>query len=266
MATESARIAIVTTDDRTWALPTWASTIPLLRERHEVVGIYLVPERLGQRTGLRIPLWYVRVFGPLASMILAMYSFVGRLRNKHAASWTKLAADARIALRRGESVNSSDARDWLRDSRVDILFVMVSEILTPETLAIPRIGTINKHAALLPSARGVFPFFWARMAGLPLGVSFHVVDKGIDTGPLLVQERIEDDPSLSMLGFYAEVYSRYPRLARLAADRLAVGELADSPEGLVPSYFSFPARADAKEFARRGYRVARLSDLRRRRR
>lgn len=48
-------------------------------------------------------------------------------------------------------------------------------------------GLINLHPSLLPIGRGADPVFWAKIEGLPQGVTIHQIDKGIDTGPILAQ-------------------------------------------------------------------------------
>ena len=256
------RIAILTSDDAVWALPTWTRTVPALAERHDVAGIVLVPERLGRHTGLAVPLWYLRTFGLAATVLLGLHAVLTRLRQR--GSWERLAAAHELDLAHSPSANDPAVAAWLREREVDVVFAMVGEILRAETLSTPRLGMINKHASVLPSARGVFPFFWARLEGLPLGLTFHVMDEGVDTGPLLVQERCpENDASRSMLGFYAETYRRYAELAPLAAERLAAGEYLDAPADVAPSHFGFPTRADARRFRRAGHRVARVADLRR---
>jgi methionyl-tRNA formyltransferase len=53
---------------------------------------------------------------------------------------------------------------------------------------------INIHIGYLPFNRGAHPAFWAAFDGTPQGVTVHLVDEGIDTGPILCQERLWIDP------------------------------------------------------------------------
>ena len=46
---------------------------------------------------------------------------------------------------------------------------------------------INIHTSLLPWQRGAHPVFWAFMEGTSHGVTIHEIDRGIDTGPIIVQ-------------------------------------------------------------------------------
>lgn len=66
------------------------------------------------------------------------------------------------------------------------------QILSQEVLDIPRLGTINVHASLLPKHRGSAPVAWAIMNGdKKTGVTTMLTDKGIDTGDMLLQTETE---------------------------------------------------------------------------
>lgn len=52
---------------------------------------------------------------------------------------------------------------------------------------------INLHISFLPWNRGADPNIWSFLTNTPSGVSIHVIDEGVDTGPLLVQKRVEHD-------------------------------------------------------------------------
>lgn len=85
------------------------------------------------------------------------------------------------------------------------------QILPPEVLALPRWGTLNVHASLLPRWRGAAPVAAAIRAGdEETGVTIMLVDEGEDTGPILTRrsEPIRPDDNAGSLG---------TRLARLGA-------------------------------------------------
>lgn len=61
------------------------------------------------------------------------------------------------------------------------------QILSQEILDIPRLGTVNVHASLLPRHRGSAPIAWAILQGdRETGVTTMLTDKGIDTGDMLL--------------------------------------------------------------------------------
>ncbi len=68
-------------------------------------------------------------------------------------------------------------------------------ILSQEVLDIPRLGTVNVHASLLPAYRGSAPVNWALIKGEKVtGVTTMMTDKGMDTGDILMKREVEVRP------------------------------------------------------------------------
>jgi methionyl-tRNA formyltransferase len=60
--------------------------------------------------------------------------------------------------------------------------------LPPEVLRIPELGIVNGHPSVLPRHRGPYPFAWAvREGDIEFGVTYHLMDDDLDTGPVLAQ-------------------------------------------------------------------------------
>jgi methionyl-tRNA formyltransferase len=63
-------------------------------------------------------------------------------------------------------------------------------IFTPTLInAFPR-GIVNLHPSLLPYNRGRQPAVWSIIDDTPAGVTLHMIDHGIDTGPVLAQQEV----------------------------------------------------------------------------
>lgn len=63
--------------------------------------------------------------------------------------------------------------------------------LPPEILGLPRLGCVNVHPSLLPVGRGPEPVFWTLRRGeRETGATIHLMDEGLDTGPILAQARV----------------------------------------------------------------------------
>ena len=58
---------------------------------------------------------------------------------------------------------------------------------------------INLHISLLPWNRGAHPNVWSFLEDTPKGVTIHIIDEGIDTGPILVQKEVYIDESTETL-------------------------------------------------------------------
>ncbi|MEI7474402.1 MAG: methionyl-tRNA formyltransferase [bacterium] len=66
------------------------------------------------------------------------------------------------------------------------------EILKEDVIKLPKIATINCHPSLLPRYRGANPYAAVLKADEKVsGITFHLVDKGIDTGAILLQKSVD---------------------------------------------------------------------------
>ena len=83
--------------------------------------------------------------------------------------------------------------DWLTSRGVDwVVLAGYMQLLTPAFLDRFPDRVINVHPALLPSFPGAHPIEDALAAGVrETGATVHYVDEGVDTGPVIVQERVE---------------------------------------------------------------------------
>lgn len=71
------------------------------------------------------------------------------------------------------------------------VMAFVTDIIPDEALTVPRLGTIQYHPSLLPLHRGSSAINWAIINGdAETGLSVFWTDKGIDTGPILLQKRV----------------------------------------------------------------------------
>jgi len=100
--------------------------------------------------------------------------------------------------------------DKVRNIDPDYIFsVYYRQILPKSLLSLAKYSSINIHPSLLPQYRGPIPTAWAIERGEKhFGISIHLMDEGIDTGDILVQEKykIKDDET----GF--ELYTRGMKL------------------------------------------------------
>jgi methionyl-tRNA formyltransferase len=117
------------------------------------------------------------------------------------------------------------------------LFALASygRILPRELLALPRLGALNVHPSLLPKYRGATPIQSAILQGEPeTGVSIMLMDAGLDTGEIVLQQRIAVEQET-----YGELHDRLAALgAQLLAQCIALaerGELAAQPQTGEPS-------------------------------
>lgn len=86
--------------------------------------------------------------------------------------------------------------EQLRTYQADVFVVVAyGQILPNEILTMPRYGCINVHASLLPKYRGASPIQWAVIDGCEYsGVTTMQMDEGIDTGGILLVEKVKLEP------------------------------------------------------------------------
>lgn len=117
-------------------------------------------------------------------------------------------------------------------------------ILPPALLALPPRGCLNVHASLLPRWRGAAPIQRALLAGdSTTGITIMQMDRGLDTGPILLQEAIAIAPGDT-------AGTLHDKLAMLGA-RLLVRALAASPapkpqDGGIATYATRIGRGEAE--------------------
>ncbi len=82
--------------------------------------------------------------------------------------------------------------DTLRSLAPEVIVVAAyGQILPREILTLPKFGCVNIHASLLPAYRGAAPINWAIIRGeAATGITIMQMDEGMDTGAILLQERI----------------------------------------------------------------------------
>jgi methionyl-tRNA formyltransferase len=171
-----------------WGTPAFA--LPALRalseEGHVVVGVVTQPDRPA-----------------------------GRGREVAMSPIKEEALEEGIPVLQPEKARGDEFLSQIRALGADISVVVAyGQILKPEVLAVPRLGSVNIHASLLPELRGAAPIQWAIVRGHAVsGVTIMRMEAGLDSGPMLmrVEEPIQGGESASELG---------ARLAEIGAEAL----------------------------------------------
>jgi methionyl-tRNA formyltransferase len=112
-------------------------------------------------------------------------------RRQTLASWAQQRGLPVIAASR---LDDPEALAALRRLEPALLVLVGADIVPASMLAIPALGTINPHYGLLPAYRGMNVAEWSIFNGDPVGVTVHLVDRGIDTGDVLLSAEIALDP------------------------------------------------------------------------
>jgi methionyl-tRNA formyltransferase len=90
------------------------------------------------------------------------------------------------------SINSKESVELIKSYKPDLLIsILGNQIFKEQIFNLAPNGCINLHTAKLPKYRGLMPSFWVlKNNEIETAVSVFFVDKGIDSGPIIVQENI----------------------------------------------------------------------------
>lgn len=104
----------------------------------------------------------------------------------------KYALEAGLPILQPQKLKDEAFLEELRSYQADLQIVVAFRMLPEVVWAMPRLGTFNLHASLLPQYRGAAPINWAVMNGdKETGVTTFLLKHEIDTGNLIMQERID---------------------------------------------------------------------------
>ena len=122
----------------------------------------------------------------------------------------ELALKASIPVLQPESIRGDEFLAELRQYHPDIIGLTAYGNILPENIInLPPLGTINVHGSLLPKYRGAAPIQWVLINGeTETGITIMQMDKGVDTGDILLQEKLPirpEDTADSLSGKLAEL-------------------------------------------------------------
>lgn len=212
MNCENLRVVFAGTPE--FAVPTLQS---LIDSTHNVVGVYSQPDRPA-----------------------------GRGRKLTASAVKQCALSAGLPVFQPLNFTQQDAVDELAELQADVMVVVAYGLLLPESvLALPALGCVNVHASLLPRWRGAAPLQRSILAGdRTTGVTIMLMDKGLDTGPMLAKTEVPmtAETSTAIL---------HDQLAELGGNLLleALAELCNGELEPVPQPDSVKAGSAAKTFS-----------------
>lgn len=152
----------------------------------------------------------------------------GRGLDVQASAVKQLAQQRGLALAQPEKIRNNEAlRGQLQGIAPDaIVVVAYGRLVPPWMLELPRHGNLNLHASLLPRYRGAAPIQWAIANGeTETGVTTMRIDAGLDTGDILLQERVPILPAQTSTELSPVLAAVGAKLMLRTLDELEVGTL-----------------------------------------
>lgn len=135
---------------------------------------------------------------PIEAVVTAPDKPRGRGRDVRPTPIKKIAVQHHLPVLQPQSMKDPGFVRHIASLKPDLIVVVAFRILPKEVFTIPRLGSINLHASLLPKYRGAAPINWAIINGeTETGVTTFFLKEKVDTGNMLLQARTpilpEDD-------------------------------------------------------------------------
>lgn len=139
----------------------------------------------------------------------------------------------------------------LRALQPDLGIVIAFRMLPEIVWAMPRLGTFNLHASLLPQYRGAAPINWAIINGeTETGVTTFLLNHEIDKGAILDQVRVPIGPEDTVGTMYERLMNLGTSLVTQTVDRIAAGDITPVEQQSVDERTLHPAPKIFKEDCR----------------
>jgi methionyl-tRNA formyltransferase len=133
-----------------------------------------------------------------------------------------------------EKLKNPDFLATLRTLNADLQVVVAFRMLPEVVWAMPRRGTFNLHASLLPDYRGAAPINWAIMKGeTETGVTTFFIEKEIDTGKIIFQETEAITPDDTAGTLYERLMRRGAQLVLRTVQAIGADSYPQTPQPAV---------------------------------
>ncbi|WP_417558185.1 methionyl-tRNA formyltransferase [Mesoflavibacter zeaxanthinifaciens] len=120
----------------------------------------------------------------------------GRGRKLNESAVKTFAKEKGLHILQPTNLKNEDFLEELKALKANLQIIVAFRMLPKVVWDMPKHGTFNLHASLLPNYRGAAPINWAIINGeTKTGVSTFFIDEKIDTGEMILQKEIEIDPT-----------------------------------------------------------------------
>ncbi len=258
------RIVFITTEEP-FFLPTFFDKV--LSARHnDIVGVAVVQPIYKNATWLSQARRFISAFGirefvvesTYFSLYKALDVFSRFVRLGRYYSVKRVARAYQIPVYEPGDVNDPKFLDTLRSLSPDLIVsVSPPQIFREALINLPRLGCINVHSSLLPKYRGVLPTFWAMAnSETETGVTVHFINKRIDEGNIILQEKVTIDPEDTLHSLIRKCKQVGADLLLQVIDQFEKGSVSTLSNPVESgSYFSFPTKEAVRRFRALGRSV-----------
>ena len=139
------------------------------------------------------------------------------------------------------NLKSPEFQEELRSYAADLQVVVAFHMLPEAVWAMPRLGSLNIHASLLPQYRGAAPINWALIEGeTQTGVTSFFLQHEIDTGDLILQDVVDIKPEDDFGSLYEKLKVAGAALALRTVQAVVAGNVPTTPQPHSPTLRTAP--------------------------
>lgn len=150
----------------------------------------------------------------------------GRGQKVHQSDVKVAALELGLPVLQPEKLRAPEFVEAMRALQPDLGIVIAFRMLPEVIWSMPRLGTFNLHASLLPQYRGAAPINWAIINGeRETGVTTFLLNHEIDKGAILAQVRMPILPEDNVGTMYDKLMHRGTELVLDTVERLAAGDV-----------------------------------------
>jgi methionyl-tRNA formyltransferase len=170
----------------------------------------------------------------------------GRGRSLTAPPVKTAAAEMHLPVYQPKRVREPAFVEQLRAIGPEVIVVAAyGQILPTEILTLPKYGCVNIHASLLPRYRGAAPINWAIIRGeQETGITIMQMDEGMDTGAVLLQDRIPIDAADTAGTVLVKLSSLGAKLITTALPLITSGKLPPMAQNGVQATMAPPLKKE----------------------
>ncbi|RYD55618.1 MAG: methionyl-tRNA formyltransferase [Sphingobacteriales bacterium] len=160
----------------------------------------------------------------------------GRGMQLHASAVKQYAQSVDLPVLQPEKLKDPIFISELRGYNPDLQIVVAFRMLPEAVWSMPPLGTVNVHASLLPQYRGAAPINWAIINGeTETGVTTFKLKHEIDTGNILMQEKVAIEPEDNIGSLYEKLMNQGAALLVKTVQGLAEGSLNEISQDVATS-------------------------------
>jgi len=145
----------------------------------------------------------------------------------------ELALELGLPLLQPARLKDQDVIDWVASLKPDLLVLAyVTQFVPKAMIDLATYGGINFHPSLLPKYRGGSAMNWAIINGeTETGITIHQIDEGVDSGPIILQEKVPIDPDDSVKTLYfGKIYPLGVKMVAEAVRLIREGKAKPVPQ------------------------------------